>query len=108
MNQMGGIAFYDAQAALKSSMLYDFIDGSGGYYRNVTDKKFRSRMNINFRIANRDLEEKFIAQAESIKIINIKGHPFNPGIRISIYNAMPQQGVAYLIAFMKKFMRENP
>lgn len=77
-------------AEVKSKMLYNLLDKSNGYYVNKTDKKFRSRMNINFRIeGNRQLEAKLIQEAVKYKIVNIKGHPSNPGIRISIYNAMP-------------------
>ena len=77
-------------AEVKSKMLYNLLDKSNGYYVNKTDKKFRSRMNINFRIeGNRQLEAKLIEEAVKYKIVNIKGHPSNPGIRISIYNAMP-------------------
>ena len=77
-------------AEVKSKMLYNLLDKSNGYYVNRTDKKFRSRMNINFRIeGNRQLEAKLIEEAVKYKIVNIKGHPSNPGIRISIYNAMP-------------------
>lgn len=77
-------------AEVKSKMLYNLLDKSNGYYVNKTDKKFRSRMNINFRIeGNRQLETKLIQEAVKYKIVNIKGHPSNPGIRISIYNAMP-------------------
>ena len=90
-------------------MLYDLIDGSGGYYVNRTQKKFRSRINVNFRIAkNMKLEDKLISEAEKEKIINIKGHYTNPGIRISMYNAMPLQGVECLCRFLIKFQQENP
>ena len=69
----------------------------------------RSRINVNFRIANNNkLEDKLIAEAEKLKIINIKGHPSNPGIRVSMYNAMPIQGVELLCEFLRKFMAENP
>lgn len=75
-------------------MLYDLIDGSHGYYVNKTEKAFRSRINVNFRIAHDNaLENELINQAEKVKILNIKGHPSNPGIRISMYNAMPIEGV---------------
>lgn len=76
---------------------------------NRTNKAFRSRVNVNFRIElDRKLEDKFIQEAEALKMINIKGHAFNPGIRVSIYNAMPVEGVAKLCTFMTKFMLENP
>ena len=76
---------------------------------NRTNKAFRSRVNVNFRIElDRKLEDKFIKEAEALKMINIKGHAFNPGIRVSIYNAMPVEGVAKLCTFMTMFMLENP
>ena len=90
-------------------MLYNLIDTSSGYYVNKTSHPFRSRININFRIArNLKLEEKLIVEAEKEKIINIKGHPTNPGIRISMYNAMPLEGVECLCKFLRKFQFENP
>lgn len=90
-------------------MLYDLLDKSGGYYVNRTDPTFRSRINVNFRIeGNRSLEKKLIAEAEKYKIINIAGHYTNPGIRISMYNAMPVAGVVALCHFLVKFQKENP
>ena len=86
-------------------MLYALIDGSNGYYVNKTQKSMRSRINVNFRIAwDNKLEDKLIAEAEKLKIINIKGHTKNPGIRISMYNAMPIEGVELLCKFLTKFM----
>lgn len=94
---------------MKSRMLFDIIDRSGGYYVNRTEKKFRSRINVNFRIAsNLKLEDKLISEAEKEKIINIKGHFSNPGIRISMYNAMPVEGVEALCSFLERFQKENP
>lgn len=104
MNQNGGLVKYDNDAEIKSKMLYQVIDNSKGYYVNMTELKFRSRINVNFRIAkNIKLEDKLIAEAEKEKIINIKGHFTNPGIRISMYNAMPLQGVECLCKFLVKF-----
>ena len=89
-------------------MLYDLIDNSNGFYVNKTDKKFRSRINANFRIpSDRNLEDLLIKEAEKMKIINIKGHPSNPGIRISMYNAMPIEGVELLCKLLKRFQREH-
>ena len=66
-------------------------------------------MNCNFRIPhNHALEAKFIKDAEEDKILNISGHATNPGIRISMYNAMPVAGCLHLCHFMERFMRENP
>ena len=96
-------------AAVKSRMLYDLLDASGGYYVNRTEVKFRSRMNVNFRIeGDRQLESKLIEEASKIGIINIKGHTANPGIRVSIYNAMPMQGVILLCKFLDDFRKANP
>lgn len=94
---MGGIDYYNRMADIKSNMLYELLDKSGDYYVNRTDKKFRSRMNVNFRIeGDISLEDKLIKEAMKYKIVNIKGHPKNPGIRISMYNAMPVNGVIIL------------
>ena len=109
MNQMGGIDYYERMAITKSRMLYELIDKSNGYYVNRTDPKFRSRMNVNFRIeGDRTLEKKMISEATKYKIININGHPTNPGIRISMYNAMPLNGVVELCKFMDHFRLANP
>lgn len=96
-NQVGGIDYYNRMADVKSQMLYNLLDKSGGYYVNRTDKNFRSRMNVNFRIeGDLSLEDKLIKEAAKLKLVNIKGHPKNPGIRISMYNAMPINGVILL------------
>lgn len=93
---------------MKSRMLYDAIDKSNGFYVNRTDKKFRSRMNVNFRIeCNRGLEEALMREAAKKKLINIKGHPANPGIRVSMYNAMPVQGVVELCQFLDEFRQTH-
>ena len=84
-------------------MLWEVIDNSGGFYNSKTDPAFRSRVNVCFRVkdADKDLEAKFIAEAETRKMINTGGHPANPGIRVSMYNAMPVKGVECLCEFMK-------
>ncbi len=102
MNQQGGLENYDRLAEAKSKMLFAVIDGSNGYYVNKTDKRFRSRMNVIMRIAgsNSELEKKLQVEAEKVKILNIAGHWLNPGIRMSIYNAMPIEGVIHLCNFL--------
>ena len=86
-------------------MLYAVVNASNGFYDCKVDVNFRSRVNVCFRIngADKDMEAKFIKEAEARKIINTGGHPANPGIRISVYNAMPTQGVVELCAYMKQF-----
>lgn len=84
------------------------MESSNGYYASkITDKKFRSRVNVIFRIqgGNKELEETFMAEAKKAGIIQIRGHYFNPGVRISMYNAMPIEGVAFLCDFMRRFMK---
>jgi phosphoserine aminotransferase len=88
-------------------MLWDFIDNSNDYYKsNITDKPYRSHCNVIFRIqgGNEGLEEIFISEAKKAGIIQIKAHYYNPGVRISLYNAMPIEGVSYLLNFMRLFM----
>ena len=90
-------------------MLYELLDNSNGYYINRTEKRFRSRMNVNFRIeGDKSLEAKLVEEAAQNNIVHIKGHSTNPGIRISMYNAMPVAGVMHLCHFLEKFMQENP
>lgn len=89
-------------------MLYDFIDGSNGYYTNPVDPRYRSRMNIPFRVkSDEKLEAKFIKEAAEHGLIELKGHRAVGGCRASCYNAMPLEGVEALVNFMKKFRDEN-
>lgn len=92
----------------KSDMLYDLIDSSNGYYVNPVEKGSRSKMNVVFRLPNEDLEAKFVKESQAAGMSNLKGHRSVGGIRASIYNAMPVDGIKYLVEFMKKFMAENP
>lgn len=109
MNQKGGLEYFDSEAKVKSNMLYELLDNSNGYFVNRTEKRFRSRINVNFRIeGDRSLEAKLIKEADQNKIVNIAGHPANPGVRVSMYNAMPVAGVVHLCHFLEKFMAENP
>jgi phosphoserine aminotransferase len=103
-----GLAYYQEQAEKKSKMLYDYIDGSEGYYTNPVDPRYRSRMNIPFRVKKDEtLENKFLKEAQAAGLIELKGHRSVGGCRASIYNAMPVEGVEALINFMKKFRDEN-
>jgi len=77
-------------AELRSKIVWDFIDSTNGYYKSkITDKAYRSRVNIIFRIlgGNKELEETFIQEAGKIGIVQIRAHVYNPGIRVSLYNA---------------------
>ena len=108
---MGGLEYYIQLANQRSRMLWDFIHASKGYYKSkLTDPKYFSRVNVIFRIqgGNLELEKTFIREAEKAGIVQITGHTFNPGIRISMYNSMPIEGVAYLTEFMRRFMLKYP
>lgn len=92
----------------KCEMLYKAIDESDGYYMNPVEKNSRSKMNVVFRLKNEELTAKFVKESQEAGMSNLKGHRSVGGIRASIYNAMPVEGVKYLVDFMKKFKEENP
>lgn len=87
-------------------MLYDYIDSSQ-LYSNPVVKEDRSYMNVPFVTGDKDLDAKFVKEAKEAGFVNIKGHRSVGGMRASIYNAMPIEGVEALIEFMKKFENEN-
>jgi len=109
MLEKGGLEAMSKKAIERSEMLYSYIDGSEGYYTNGVEAKYRSRMNIPFRVAcNEELEAKFIKEAASKGLIELKGHRSVGGCRASLYNAMPVEGVQALIDFMTEFKAANP
>lgn len=109
MIEQGGIPAMQAKAQERSSLLYNYIDASEGYYVNGVEAKYRSRINIPFRVCkNDDLEKKFIAEAREANLVDLSGHRSVGGCRASLYNAMPVEGVHALIAFMTTFKENNP
>lgn len=103
-----GLDHYNKLADERSKMLYSYIDNSN-YYTNVVDKRYRSRINVPFRVmSNADLEAKFLKGAEALGLVELKGHRSTGGCRASCYNAMPIEGIKALIAYMEKFKAENP
>ncbi len=98
----GGLETMQKQNAEKAAKLYDAIDNSD-FYTATAVREFRSDMNVTFRIANNDLEAEFIAEATKQNLSGLKGHRSVGGIRASIYNAFPVEGVDALISFMKEF-----
>lgn len=106
VEQMGGLEAMAKNADLRSSMLYDYLD-STDFYKGAAQKASRSRMNVTFRTGNDELDKKFIQESIDAGMTNLKGHRLVGGMRASIYNAMPIEGVEYLIDFMKKFESNN-
>ena len=91
----------------KASLIYNFLDNSKLFKATVKKKKDRSIMNIPFVTGDAELDAKFISEAQCNNIVNIKGHRSVGGMRASIYNAMPLEGVRALVEFMENFEKEN-
>ncbi|MDP3981033.1 MAG: 3-phosphoserine/phosphohydroxythreonine transaminase [Chlamydiota bacterium] len=107
LNEIGGI---DKMAQLnekKAALLYDVIDQSNGFYKGHAEKESRSLMNVTWRFANEELQQKFLDEAKKHHLYELKGHRSVGGIRASIYNAMPIKGVEALKEFMLDFMERN-
>lgn len=102
----GGLEAMAKQNRDKAAKLYAAIDGSG-FYKGTAVKEFRSDMNVTFRLPSEALEETFIKEASAQKFKGLKGHRSVGGVRASIYNAFPPEGVDALIAFMKEFQKKN-
>ena len=91
----------------KAAKLYAAIDGSGGYYRGTAVPECRSDMNVTFRLPTEDLEDLFVKESSAAGMKGLKGHRSVGGLRASIYNAFPVEGVDALVAFMKDFARKH-
>ncbi|MFA6866412.1 MAG: 3-phosphoserine/phosphohydroxythreonine transaminase [Clostridia bacterium] len=106
LKKFGGVAEIEKQNKYKASMLYNLIDNSKLYKNNI-EVNSRSIMNVPFVTTSKELDAKFVKEAEENGIISIKGHKVVGGMRASIYNGMPVEGVKYLAEFMKKFELQN-
>ncbi len=104
---LGGLEGMEKRNREKAELLYHAIDGSGGYYRGAAEKESRSRMNVAFRLPSEELEASFVKEAAANKLAGLKGHRSVGGIRASIYNAVPKEGVEALVAFMQDFQKAN-
>lgn len=103
---LGGVAEMEKINRYKAGLLYDFIDNSD-FYTNSVAKEDRSLMNVPFVTPSKETDAAFVAQAAANGLLSLKGHRLVGGMRASIYNAMPVEGVKALIEFMKKFETEN-
>lgn len=106
LKEMGGLEVIKEKNEEKAKILYDFLDQSK-LFKGTVEKKDRSLMNVPFVTGNDELDAKFVKEAKAAGLENLKGHRSVGGMRASIYNAMPKEGVEALVAFMKKFEEEN-
>ena len=106
LKKMGGLEVMKQRNEEKAKILYDFLDQSKMFKGTVVPKD-RSLMNVPFVTGDADLDAKFVKEATEAGFVNLKGHRTVGGMRASIYNAMPKEGVEKLVAFMKKFEEEN-
>jgi len=106
LKEKGGLAGMQRENEQKAQLIYDAIDATD-FYRGHADVDSRSIMNVTFRLPSEELEKKFTAAATAQKLDGLKGHRSVGGIRASIYNAFPKEGVEALVSFMKEFERTN-
>ena len=106
MKKMGGLSVMKERNEEKAKILYDFLDQSK-LFKGTVRKEDRSLMNVPFVTGDAELDAKFVKEATAAGFVNLKGHRTVGGMRASIYNAMPKEGVEKLVEFMKKFEEEN-
>lgn len=106
LKKMGGLSVMKERNEEKAKILYDFLDGSKLFKGTVVPED-RSLMNVPFVTGSEELDAKFVKEAAAAGLVSLKGHRSVGGMRASIYNAMPKEGVEKLVAFMKKFEEEN-
>ena len=104
---LGGLEKMKEMNQKKADLLYDYLD-SQDYYIAPVEKESRSMMNVTFVTGDADLDKKFAKEADAAGLKNLKGHRSVGGMRASIYNAMPYEGVEKLVEFMKEFAKNNP
>lgn len=106
LREQGGVAAIERRNLEKAELLYRTIDASD-FYHNPVDSRYRSRMNVPFTLADPGLDRVFLEEAQACGLVNLKGHRSVGGMRASIYNAMPIEGVRALVDFMQEFERRH-
>jgi phosphoserine aminotransferase len=106
LKEQGGVAAMAARNRAKAELLYSYIDGSG-FYKNPVEKGARSWMNVPFTLPREELDAEFLRESEAAGLLYLKGHRAVGGMRASIYNAMPIEGVRALVEFMQDFAKRN-
>jgi len=108
ISENSGVEEMERRAIKKSSLLYNTMEKSDGFYINPVDKEYRSRMNVVFRIKNDEtLENDFVKEAKKLGLLGLKGHRSVGGIRASVYNAVLPEHVERLVEFMRKFQEKH-
>lgn len=107
LKDKGGVAAIEKENIEKAKILYDALDASDGFYKGNAERAARSLMNVTFRLPSKELEEKFAVEAEKQGLDGLRGHRSVGGIRASIYNAFPKEGVEKLVEFMSDFAEKN-
>ncbi|QCG48357.1 3-phosphoserine/phosphohydroxythreonine transaminase [Aeromonas schubertii] len=106
LKEIGGLEQMERLNKAKADLLYGYIDSSA-FYSNRVDPACRSRMNVPFQLKNPELDTRFLADAKEAGLLALKGHKLVGGMRASIYNAMPIEGVQALVAFMERFAKQH-
>ena len=106
LKQQGGLVSIEQRNIQKAGLLYDFLDASS-FFHNPVAKEDRSRMNVPFTLRDAKLDEEFLKGAAKEGMVQLKGHRSVGGMRASIYNAMPLEGVQRLVAYMKDFEKRH-
>ena len=107
LKRQGGVKAIAEINRRKAKKLYDFIDHHNDFYCNKIDSRYRSKMNVIFSLPTKELDQKFISEAENAGLFGLKGHQKVGGVRASIYNTMTEQGVDALLNFMDNFVKKN-
>ena len=103
---MGGLEVMHQKNLYKAKVMYDFLDSSS-MFKGTVEKEFRSLMNVPFVTESKELDAEVVAATKAAGYDNLKGHKSVGGLRASIYNAMPKEGVEALVEFLKKFEEEH-
>ncbi|REJ77288.1 MAG: 3-phosphoserine/phosphohydroxythreonine transaminase [Acidobacteria bacterium] len=107
LEEQGGVSAMETRNTAKAGLLYDAIDSSDGFYKGHADPEARSLMNVTFNLPSEELEKRFAEEAADVGLDGLKGHRSVGGIRASIYNAFPEEGVRTLVDFMADFAEKN-
>ena len=108
LKSIGGVSAIEKINRKKAKLLYDIIDKSDGFYKGHARPDSRSLMNVTFNLPTPELEAKCVAEGLQKDLVGLKGHRSIGGMRASIYNAMPIEGVQALVDFLTEFKENNP